>query len=403
MNTEQRILAAATRSRAAWSAITQHIPESDLSEPGRLVLGAVTQYYERDLDAQSVDTDTLRGLVLQSVPNPKHRETFSQIIDRLSGLDVSAVNIAAELLGAKREALAARLSSDLASGKAVPELAEQYIELCKATELDEGEVHETLNNVSVADLLGSTESGDLIPMYPKSLNDRLDGGLIKGHHVLVFARPEMGKTLFLVNLIRGFLRHGFRVLYLGNEEPVTLTLLRVKQRLAEMNKYEVVADPAEADRRSANAGFDRLFARQMTPGTPREIEELCEEVKPDVLIVDQIRHLNVKVKDGNYVRQLEQAANHVRQIASRQRCLAISVTQAGDSATGKPVLDMEDVDFSNTGVQGAVDVMIGIGASREDEQSGRRVLSLPKNKRTGRHDFFAVEVDIPLNRVISLE
>jgi hypothetical protein len=97
------------------------------------------------------------------------------------------------------------------------------------------------------------------------------------------------------------------------------------------------------------------------------------------------------------------AANAVRQIGSRQNALAISVTQAGESAAGKPVLDMEDVDFSNTGIQGAVDVMIGIGASKDDENAGRRVISLPKNKRTGRHDFFPVEVDIQLNRVVSMD
>jgi KaiC/GvpD/RAD55 family RecA-like ATPase len=292
----------------------------------------------------------------------------------------------------------------LATNEDVTDEIEEYLELCRATSLeDEKEQHELLNLPTIDDLVGTEEQGDLIPMYPKALNERLEGGLIRGHHVLVFARPEMGKTMFLVNLTRGFLRHGLKVLYLGNEEPVKLTFLRMVQRLAELTRYEVLTRRDEAIEIARQAGMKNLYMKQLTPGTPREVEALCEEVKPDVLIVDQLRHLSVGKTDGNFVRQLEMAANAVRQIGSRQNALAISVTQAGESAAGKPVLDMEDVDFSNTGIQGAVDVMIGIGASKDDENAGRRVISLPKNKRTGRHDFFPVEVDIQLNRVVSMD
>ena len=64
---------------------------------------------------------------------------------------------------------------------------------------------------------------------------------------------------------------------------------------------------------------------------------------------------------------------------------------------------MGDVDSSNTGIPGACDVMIGIGASGEDEASGRRVLSLPKNKRSGRHDFFPVGVNPSIAKLVSMD
>ena len=62
---------------------------------------------------------------------------------------------------------------------------------------------------------------------------------------------------------------------------------------------------------------------------------------------------------------------------------------------------MGDVDNSNTGIPAQADVMIGIGATSEDESQGRRVLSLPKNKRSGNHEYFAVNVDPQLSRVRS--
>jgi hypothetical protein len=44
---------------------------------------------------------------------------------------------------------------------------------------------------------------------------------------------------------------------------------------------------------------------------------------------------------------------------------------------------MGDVDFSNTGIPGAADCMIGIGATREYIAQGHRMLSFPKNKIGG--------------------
>ena len=121
---------------------------------------------------------------------------------------------------------------------------------------------------------------------------------------------------------------------------------------------------------------------------------------PDVLVIDQIR--NVQVKEDNFVRHLEKVSAMIRQIGQRHEVLVISVTQAGDSATNKAALEMGDVDNSNTGMPGQADVMLGIGGTEADVRANRRVLSLPKNKRSGNHDFFTVEVDPVLNKIRSM-
>ena len=79
MNTEQRILAAAMDSRKACDAIVKHMDQEDLTEPGRLVLETIDQYYDRDPKAAEVDMATIRGLVMQRVSNPKHKETFEVV------------------------------------------------------------------------------------------------------------------------------------------------------------------------------------------------------------------------------------------------------------------------------------------------------------------------------------
>ena len=403
MSTERKLLAASICSRDSFSLIDKHVSEEDLTETGRVVLAAVGAYYERDAAVQAVDIETLTGLVLQDVTNPKHKATFEHILQALASEEVSDANIVAELLGAKREAIEARLGTLLASGqsKGVAELMDEYREVSEATDLGGEQKSELLCAPRVSDLIETSGGdGNRIIMYPRTLNERLGGGLLRGHHVVVFARPEMGKTMFIINACFGFLAQRFTVLYIGNEEPIEDIGLRMIGRLIDKPRSYVTEHADAAYEEACQQGYGNMYMQRMTPGTPREIEELVVKVKPDVLIVDQLR--NIGMKEDNFVRHLEKAANAVRQIAGKHHCLAISITQAGDSATGKAVLEMGDVDSSNTGIPGACDVMIGIGATTTDEQAGRRVLSLPKNKPGGNHEFFPVRVVPQLSKITSM-
>ena len=66
----------------------------------------------------------------------------------------------------------------------------------------------------------------------------------------------------------------------------------------------------------------------------------------------------------------------------------MSITQAGESADMKLRLNMGDVEWSNTGIPGAADLMIGIGLDAEFEATDRRMLSVCKNKVNGAHGAF---------------
>jgi KaiC/GvpD/RAD55 family RecA-like ATPase len=404
VHSEQRLLGAMLKSRVAHDKIADKLKEEDLTEQSKLIVRHVSSYYARDPNAASVDTELLLNGLFRELPNPKHHRMFSDIVTSITGADVSPENIVADYLAVKRDKVGSQLATALAALKppdAVRPLLEQYEELLEADTLDgKEEEKRILSGHSVADLVAQrTRTNGLIRVFPRSLNDRLDGGLLRGHHVVVFARPEVGKTTFLVNGIYGFLKQELRVLYVGNEDPIEDVALRVVCRLSDMTRHEVMDDPNAADARARELGYERLIMASLAPGTPREIETLVKEHKPDVLMVDQLR--NLLVGEDNFTRQLEKAAQAVRAIGKRNNCLVISVTQAGDSASGKSILDMGDVDSSNTGIPAQADVMIGIGMSREDEMASRRVLSLPKNKAGGNHDSFPVWVDLTKAKVRS--
>lgn len=389
--------------RTAYTTIADHIKEGDLSEQGSIIIEAVGDYYARDEGASDIDAELLARNVGRSLSNAKHREMFDKLIATLGGTECSPANIVHDFIEVKREASGARLASALASGKSaidVRPLLDEYSKWEGSTSLDEADTTEVYRGASVAELVDNTYTDGLIEVWPKTLNDRLDGGLLRGHHMLIFARPEMGKTMMLVNMIAGFLHQELTVLYIGNEDPISDIVMRTVSRLTGMTKYEVLDDPDTADQVARTKGYDNLILAGLTPGTPRQIQELITEYKPDVVMLDQLRNLNVH--EDQFVQKLEKAATAARNLGKSNNVLMVSVTQAGDSATGKGPLDMGDVDSSNTGIPAQVDVMVGIGATHDDEASNRRVLSLPKNKRSGNHEFFPVAIDPQLSKIRSL-
>jgi archaellum biogenesis ATPase FlaH len=404
MNVERDVLASACDSREAYSRIVKYLGTDDLTDTGRMVWDVIEEYYGRDVSAGYVKMDTLQDLVAASVTNPKHKETLSVVVQGIASTDVSGVNVVAALIAMKREIVGAKLASGLLSNDDVSDLLHEYEQLTEADTLDE----EGEDEVPIAGwdptVLDDEDEGDLIKVAPASLNERLAGGCYRGHHIILFARPEMGKTSMLANMAAGFLMQDLKVLYLGNEDPIKDIRIKFLSRIIEWPKEQVIMDTRGAyDVATNTTNYENLYTMQISPGTPWEIEQLVKMVQPDVLMIDQLRNVNVKSgQSDGMVQHLEAAAKAIRQIGIRNDALVVSVTQAGDSASGKAVLEMSDCDSSKTGIPAQADVMIGLGASREDEAAMRRVISLPKNKRSGRHEFFPIKADFALSKFTSM-
>lgn len=402
MNNERKVLSSIIRSREAFERIKDHVETRDFTEQGRIIYEQIRVYYGNDEASDCVDPELLERAVLRTLSNPKHKEVFASIIASLAQQETSAINAVKDFIATKKEAVGNNLAQELASCSdynRVSPLIESYTALAEADTLEEED--EVSQGVDLSSLVEDNYTRDkLIRVYPRALNEALDGGCLRGHHLLVFARPEMGKTMAVINMIYGFCAQGLVTLYCGNEDPIADINLRVASRLSGMSKYDIFSDPDKAEQLAKERGYDNVILYPMTPGTPVKIEAAVKKYTPDVLVIEQLR--NLQMKEDNFTQQLEKAAKAVRAIGQRNNCLVISVVQAGDSATNRAVLTMGDVDSSNTGIPGAVDVMIGIGATLQDEQQNRRILSLPKNKRSGKHDIVPVTVIPSISKLVSI-
>lgn len=397
---EQKVISALVNSREAFEAVNEQLDESDFSTESNLLIGLIRDYYGRDADCRSVDLDVLCGNLGRRLTNPKHFKALETIVRNLP--ECSAANIARELLEVRRHSQGLKLAAALSGGRGqaqVEKLLEVYNKLVHATENADAPVEEEVSGLDLASLVGKHFNREhLIPLYPTALNERLDGGAKPGHHILVFAPTEMGKTLFAINMVGGFLHHGLPVLYCGNEDPIADIQMRLASRLTGLTKHEIEADPEAAMAGLAGRGVDRFHIVEMSPGTFPRIGKLVEKYAPKVVILDQLR--NIDVHSENRTQALEKAATEARNLAKRSGIVVVSITQAGDSASGRRVLTRGDVDGSNVGIPGQCDVMVGIGATEDEESRGHRTISLPKNKLGGRHDHFTCQFEVQYSKVM---
>ena len=408
MNIEHQLLAASLASRDSYELIKEYITlkSSTYSKQFQVVMNKLGEYYARDSAAVKADVSLLLTQISETIRNDKHIATFRDMLSAAQAVDLSEANVKATVLLAKQQEVGDRLSQALVmdAGQAkVDELLAELQELRSVTSIEQlASQEEAARVLSGAELdlnallHKENDASNLIKLYPTSLNERVDGGVKRGHHIIIFARPNAGKTATCVHMSCGFLHQGFRVLYIINEDREEDIYLRHVNNLSGYDKYTLTGNVREAQAKARGRGIDRLVIAGLAPGSIKQIAELIEQHSPDVVIVDQLRNLNVRA--DSRVNQLDAAARGVRDLGKYYNVLMVSVTQAGDSAEGKAVLDMGDVDFSNTGIPAACDVLLAVGKDATLEAEQRRMISLPKNK-LGREEHFVVNIQPNLSRL----
>lgn len=402
---ELEILNTCLASRESFSKIIQYINPDKYSKEFRYLIGFITDYYKRDRDASSVHLSVLKQLIGEVIDNDKHVDRFVEILDSAAGIATSAPNVTATIIQAKEHELAIELATTLANGEKGEKLDRIYEAFGKVRaasslqDIEEGEGSEVIENIDVSALIqGRLTRGNLLPLYPTSLNARLDGGLEGGDHVVLYGLTEIGKSAFSINAACGFAYSGFSGLYLINEDKTSRIAQRFVSNLSGMDKYQQQQRPDEAQRKANERGLGCIRVIGLTPGSPRQIEALVERYDPKWVVIDQLRNLNTGTRNNRVV-QLEEAASSVRNIGKAANIVVISVTQASDSARNKIFLDTGDVDFSNVGIPGAADVMIGFGADEAMLKNNERGISLAKNKISGDHSQFVTRIVPQLSQI----
>jgi len=128
-----------------------------------------------------------------------------------------------------------------------------------------------------------------------------------------------------------------------------------------------------------------------------DVDEFVQKEKPDVLVIDQLDKVNVK---GNFARtdeKLRAVYTGAREIAKRNNCCVIAISQASADGHGKMELSFDMMEGSKTGKAAEADVIIGVGVNGMTEENVRG-LYISKNKITGWHGQIVCMIQPELSR-----
>ena len=393
---EKRLLGLVIHDRDAFDKVRSFLDDTDFTEQPRIIYNYVGQYYDADQSATAVDIDWLCNKLTREYP--KYAEQFIRVVRGLT--PVSAPNVMGELLEVKRQAISHALAAELlANSPKVDELLEQYTTLSLGEEAFDQE-DDGFNGGDIRDILLHTQRENRIQVLPHALNARIGGGAWRGAHIFIYARPNEGKTLGVINMACGFVRQGLTTLYIGNEDATVAMAPRFMSNLAKIPMDQLLARADEVNDLLIANRFNLLHFKHMNPGSIPEIDAAIRKVSPDVVIVDQLINLDSGKSEG--VAAMDYLAKQLRRLYIKHNVLGISVGQAGESAANKAVLSMEDVYGSKTAIQAATDLMVGIGSDDVLKQLNRRMYSITKNKLDDVHEAFPVEFTTNINKVKSV-
>ena len=229
---------------------------------------------------------------------------------------------------------------------------------------------------------------------------KLVKGVGKGNLMIVFARPEAGKTAFWISLVanrNGFASQSIKVHALVNEEPAIRTQLRLINCWTGMTKEEIAVDVDKAKHE-----WNKIKSNVRIVDTVNwdldQVDAYCKKHNPEILVIDQLDKVSVK---GNFARtdeKLRAIYMGAREIAKRNNCCVIAVSQASADAHGQTMLSFDMMENSKTGKAAEADLIIGIGQQNiVDSEATLRTLCVSKNKITGWHG----RIDCVINPFLS--
>ena len=234
------------------------------------------------------------------------------------------------------------------------------------------------------------------------LRDRVNG-IGDGNFLIVFARPESGKTAFWVNMVAGqggFASQGAKVCALINEEPAIRTQMRLVSAHTGMTFAEIRQNPVRAGELWSQIKTNMRILDTIDWSLDK-IDSYVAKEKPDILIIDQLDKVHIAETFARTDEKLRAIYIGAREIAKRRSCALVGISQASADASGKMDLTFDMMENSKTGKAAEADIIIGVGFRNQlDIDQDVRSVAVSKNKITGYHGKMTCKIIPELSRYI---
>ena len=341
---------------------------------------------EKDLSLEEVST--LHTEVYNPALTRTAKENFSSLINEIKEQEIPNKKIAGNILKAMHKRNIAQqiavAATEIYNGKD-QDLSSIQSFIDQSNETDKQQYDYITSDIT--NLIDSLKDNTKWKFNLHPLKEKVNG-VGEGNLLVIFARPESGKTAFWVNLVSGidgFASQGAKVCALINEEPAIRTQMRLINAHTGLTMDEIRADIQQANQKWAEVR-QNIHILDTVDWSLDDVDDFVQKEKPDILVIDQLDKVGVT---GNFARtdeKLRAIYTGAREVAKRNDCCVIAISQASADGQGKFDLTFDMMEGSKTGKAAEADVIIGVGhRDKMDTDEKVRSLAISKNKITGWH------------------
>ena len=356
---------------------------------------------ENDLSLDEVSTLHLE--VYNPASTRTAKENFTSMIEELKEQKVPNKEIAKNILKSIQKRNVAQeiatLATEIFNGKEDSLLAIQN--LIDKSDEEEKEEYEAVTS-DIDSLVDALKDNTKWKFNLEPLRSRVNG-VGDGNLLVIFARPESGKTALWVSFVageNGFISQGAKVCALINEEPAIRTQMRLINAHTGMTFEQIQEDIPMAKGLWSQISTN-IKILDTVDWSLEKVDSFVAKEKPDVIIIDQMDKVHVP---GNFARtdeKLRAIYTGAREIAKRRSCCVIAISQASADASGKLDITFDMMENSRTGKAAEADVVIGVGfRNKLDMDKELRSLAVSKNKITGWHGMISCKIIPELSRYV---
>lgn len=218
--------------------------------------------------------------------------------------------------------------------------------------------------------------------------------MLGGSSVAIGARPDKGKTSLIAFILAGFAPQLVRVfgpdrpvLWLNNEGTAKRIKPRLYQAALNITLPEMVQMSNEGTleqaylQRLGIPNLDYIRVKDIHGASMAQCEQIIEDMRPSVVVWDMLANVRMSTSAGaNKADAVEQAWQTTRELAVTHDHISLATVQVsveGGNQLYPPYNALKD---SKTGIQGATDLILIMGALDNAQYQTLRGLGTPKNK-----------------------
>lgn len=385
----------ALRERNRFRQLRGAVPDAQLGTETLTMLAWYDAYFKQFPDKDRIETDVLRSFftLRAGSSTPEQQAVMKMLINKLdTDVDQSIIDgITHQLYDRDFAGRAAAVLAKFENGDEVDvtyelnRMASENMRRLSAAQPS------SYIDTPIEDLLKDFENDKGLKLPTNCLKESV-GGLQGGDLLLVAGRPDKGKTSLVAAILTEFAPQlegmgwaGRPLLWLNNEGSGKRIIPRIYQSALNV-------DFVELTRLSNNGALRQLYLQAVCNQDIRvkdvhgmslgQIEQVIEDMNPAAVVYDMPANIKSGFGAGaNKTDGLEATWQAIRDMCVLHDHVGIGTAQISAEGDNELFPGYGAIKDSKTGVQGAVDVMLMMGAFNSPDMAAVRGFATPKNKR----------------------